>query len=74
MTSFLIEKNTKKSFDEKIAKLAIMPMISTLSILNYADMNSDQDVLGYGILLIILNVGMYVGIPGIVIVTIRKQF
>ena len=37
MTSFLIEKNTKKSFDEKIAKLAIMPMISTLSILNYAD-------------------------------------
>jgi len=55
-------------------KLAITPMISSLSILNYVDMDSEAEVLGYGISLIILNVGMYVGIPASVIVGIRKKF
>ena len=49
-------------------------MISSLSLLNYADMDSEVEVLGYGISLILLNVGMYVGIPAIVIVGIRKKF
>jgi hypothetical protein len=47
-------------------------MISSLSILNHLDVSSDQDVLGYGIGIIILNVGMYVGIPVIGIIGIRK--
>jgi len=55
-------------------KLAITPMISSLSILNYVEMDSEAEVLGYGISLILLNVGMYVGIPAIVIVGIRKRF
>ena len=55
-------------------KIAITPMISSLSILNYVDMETDAEVLGYGISLILLNVGMYVGIPAIVIVGIRKKF
>ena len=48
--------------------------ISSLSILNYVDMDSEIEILGYGISLILLNVGMYVGIPAIVIVGIRKRF
>ena len=48
---------------KEIVKLAITPMISSLSILNYVDMDSEESVLGYGISLIILNLGMYVGIP-----------
>jgi len=55
-------------------KIAITPMISSLSILNYVDMNTEESVFGYGISLILLNVGMYVGIPAIVIVGIRKRF
>jgi len=55
-------------------KLAITPMISSLSILNHVDMDTDTEVLGYGISLILLNVGMYVGIPAIAIVGIRKKF
>jgi hypothetical protein len=31
-------------------------------------------VLGYGISLILLNVGMYLGIPAVVIVGIKKKF
>jgi hypothetical protein len=37
-------------------------------------MDTDAEVLGYGISLILLNVGMYVGIPAIAIVGIRKRF
>jgi len=43
-------------------------------ILNYVDMDSEVEVLGYGISLILLNVGMYLGIPAIVIIGIRKKF
>ena len=59
---------------KEMVKLAITPMISSLSILNYVDMDSEVEVLGYGISLILLNVGMYVGIPAIVIVGIRNRF
>ncbi len=55
-------------------KIAITPMISSLSILNYVDMDSEVSVLGYGISLIILNVGMYFVAPAVVIHTIRKKF
>ena len=49
-------------------------MVSSLSILNYVEMDSESKVLGYGISLIILNIGMYFGIPAVVIVGIRKKF
>ena len=61
------------AFKEAV-KITLTPMISTLSILNYVDMNSEDSVLGYGISLIILNVGMYFVAPAIVIVGIRKRF
>jgi hypothetical protein len=37
-------------------------------------MSSDQEVLGYGISLILLNIGMHVGIPASVIIGIKKKF
>jgi len=55
-----------------MVKVAITPMISSLSILNQVEMSSDQEVLGYGISLILLNVGMYVGVPVLVIMRFRK--
>ena len=57
---------------KEMVKVAITPLISSLSILNYVDMNSESEVLGYGISLIILNLGMYLGVPAVVIVGIRK--
>ena len=58
----------------EMVKIAITPMISSLSILNYVDMDSESEVLGYGISLILLNLGMYLGIPAVVIVGIKKRF
>ena len=57
---------------KEMVKIAITPMISSLSILNYVEIDSEVKVLGYGISLILLNVGMYVGIPAVAIVGIRK--
>ena len=48
---------------KEAVKLAITPMVATLSILNYVDMDSEASVLGYGIAIISLNIGMYAGIP-----------
>ena len=59
---------------KEAVKLTLTPMISSLSILNYVDMDSEESVLGYGISLIMLNVGMYFVAPVVVIHTIRKKF
>jgi len=54
-------------------KIAITPMILSLSILNHVEMDSEVNVLGYGISMILLNVGMYIGVPVAVVLGIRKQ-
>ena len=55
-----------------MVKLFITPMITSLSILNYVEMNSEDEVLGYGISLIILNGMMYVGVPVLAVMRFRK--
>ena len=55
---------------KEAVKLAITPMISTLSLMENAE--SESEVLSIGISLIILNLGMYLGIPAVVIIGIRK--
>ena len=48
-------------------KLSITPLLTSLSLLNYVDMDSEVEVLGYGISLILLNVGMYFVAPAMLI-------
>jgi hypothetical protein len=55
---------------KEAVKLAIAPMISSLSLLENAE--SESEVLGIGISVIMLNLGMYFGVPAVVIVGIRK--
>ena len=57
---------------KEAVKIAITPMISTLSLMENA--NSESEVLGIGISVIALNLGMYLGVPAIVVIGIRKQF
>ena len=58
---------------KEAVKLSITPMISSLLILNHVEIETDVEVLGYGISLILLNFGMYVGIPIAVVIGIRKK-
>ena len=57
---------------KETVKLAITPLLTSLSILNYVDIDSEEEMLGYGISLILLNVGMYFVLPAIVIHRVRK--
>lgn len=59
---------------KEAVKLAITPLIASLSILNYVDIDSEAEMLGYGISLILLNVGMYVAAPLIVMMKIRDLY
>jgi len=56
----------------EIVKVAITPMISTLSILNYVDIDSEYEMLGYGIGVIMLNAGMYLILPVLVMFKLTK--
>jgi len=60
------------AFKETV-KLAITPLLTSLSILNYVDINSEEEMLGYGIGVILLNIGMYFVVPAFAIVKIKKS-
>ena len=55
---------------KEAVKIGLTPMVSSLAILDYAD--SEDEILGYGISLIILNVGMYIAAPAMIIYKARK--
>ena len=55
---------------KEIVKIGITPMISSLSIMSAAE--SEQEILGYGIGVILLNIGMYFVAPAMLIYKIKK--
>jgi len=57
---------------KEAVKVTITPLLASLSLLNYVDMDSEESVLGYGIGIILMNVGMYFVAPVIVVSKIRK--
>jgi len=52
---------------QQIVKITITPLITSLSLLNHVDINSEVEMLAYGIGIISLNIGMYFVAPAIVI-------
>jgi fibronectin type 3 domain-containing protein len=58
---------------KEAVKIAITPMLHTLSILDYADVTSESAILGYGIGILLMNAGMYVGIPLSAFVIARRM-
>ena len=59
---------------KEAVKLTLTPLLTSLAILNYVDINTEQEMLGYGIGVILLNIGMYFVAPAIVIVSLKKRF
>ena len=57
---------------KEAVKITITPMISTLSLMENAE--SESEVLSIGLSVITLNLGMYFGAPATVIIAIRKFF
>jgi len=60
------------AFKEAV-KLTLTPLLSSLTLLQYADIDSESEMLGYGIGVILLNIGMYFVAPAVLLsVCIRK--
>jgi len=57
----------------ELTKIAITPMISSISILENAQIDSEAEIVLYGASIIILNIGIYVGIPGAVLWRIARH-
>ena len=56
---------------KEIVKLGLTPMLSSLSIMENAE--SESEVISLGLSVIALNLGMYLGIPAIVIIGIKSR-
>jgi len=57
---------------KELVKVGITPLLSTLSIMSFAE--TEYEVLGYGIGVIMMNLGMYVAAPAMIVYQIRKKF
>lgn len=58
---------------KETVKITITPLITTLSILNYLNIDSEAKMLVYGIGVILLNIGIYFVGPAFAIVKLRKM-
>ena len=58
---------------KEVVKITVTPLLTSLTLLQYADIDSESDMLGYGIGIILLNIGMYFVAPAVLIMKIRKR-
>ena len=59
---------------KEAVKLSLTPLLTSLTLLQYADIDSESEMLGYGIGIIMLNVGMYLLAPAVVTLKLVKKY
>jgi hypothetical protein len=58
---------------KEAVRVALTPLLTSLTLLQYVDIDSESEMLGYGIGVILLNIGMYFVAPAVLITKIRKR-
>jgi len=58
---------------KELVKLTITPLLTSLTILNYVDIDTEEEMLGYGIGVILLNIGMYFVAPAAILFKIKNR-
>jgi len=66
------EWERQNSFFKEIVKTTITPLIATLSILSYLNIDSEIEMVGYGAGVILLNIGMYFVFPAFVVMRLKS--
>jgi hypothetical protein len=56
---------------KETVKLTLTPLLTSLTLLQYTDIDSESEMLVYGIGVIMLNIGMYFVVPALVIIKIK---
>jgi peptidyl-prolyl cis-trans isomerase B (cyclophilin B) len=58
---------------KEAVKVTLTPLLTSLTLLNYVDVDSEEEMLGYGIGIILLNIGMYFVAPAAAIIAIKNR-
>ena len=58
---------------KEIVKVTLTPMLASFSILIHLPIDTEQEILGYGIGVILLNIGMYFVAPAVIFTVIKKK-
>ena len=58
---------------KEAVKVTLTPMLTSLTLLNYVEVDTEEEMLGYGFSIILLNIGMYFVAPVAAIVVIKNR-
>ena len=58
---------------KEAVKITLTPLLVSLTLLQYVDIDSEFTILGYGVGVILLNIGMYFVFPAVLIMKIGKR-
>jgi len=67
------EWERQNSIFKEIVKTTITPLIATLSILSYLNIDSEIEMIGYGVGVIFLNIGIYFVFPAFVVIQLKSH-
>ena len=59
---------------KEAVKVSLTPLLTSLTLLNYVDVDTEEEMLGYGIGIILLNEGMYFVAPAVLIIALKRKF
>ena len=59
---------------KEAVKITLTPLLMSLTLLQYTDIDSEHEMLGYGIGVILLNIGMYFVAPAVLIMKVRSFY
>lgn len=59
-------------FFKEVVRVTITPLLASVSLLNYVNLDSENEVFGYGVSIISLNIAMYFGVPALTYLRIKK--
>ena len=71
ISSYIADMEHENPMFKEAVKLVTAPMLSSLTLMENAE--SESEVLGLGLSVIVLNLGMYLGIPAIVVIGIKRK-
>jgi hypothetical protein len=58
---------------KEAVRVILTPLLTSLTLLQYVDIDSESEMLGYGVGVILLNIGMYFVAPAVLIMKVKKR-
>ncbi|MDA0756769.1 MAG: copper-binding protein [Crenarchaeota archaeon] len=69
---YVADYERENPFFKEMVKVTLTPMLTSLTLLNYVEIDTEEEMLGYGIGVILLNIGMYFVAPAVLIISFKK--